>query len=1099
MWQEEKKDSAIVTLALLLSLVTTPMTVPLFVPTSVLAQSATDSFLAPQTVEDQTKIKIDGSTSLGAINRSLKQSFEQGFSGTNVEVATNGSDAAISALLSGNIDIAAIPRDLTPEEQAQGLAQVLIHSAKIAIIVGRDNPFEGSLTSEQFAGIFSGNITNWSEVGGTDSNIRFIDRPVNSETRNTFRTYPGFQGSELVTGANATVVLEDDTTEIIARLGNDGISYALVHDVSRLPNVRVIPVNETLPDQLNYIYSLPLVYAYRQNPSPNLDAFIKFTQAVPGKQSIETALAGREVETLEIPGLDPPAPLLDEDQSPENTSSSDQMPEIPLWWLLLPTPVIIGLLIWLFRSRRADPKKKVPGYTAEISKKNEDSTSRNDTSVTAATATGSVVVPETVNDQEPVETQNFQATDSQISDVVFEGENWQSKYSLDQTAAQHQPEFDLSASLRLSENISARVTNLQEISLDISEEVLNTVADAAEPINHGTVCDYPERTDIFADSETFVEMGIDHEGHGGEDPLLNHPLGDSLAGVVMAAAVNGDLSIILKLRNPEWAYVTWYIDQTCQEGLSNNGISQLYLRLYDVTDLNLSYQSPQLVDEYKVKWETPEKYIPIPQTDLLAGTLRDRSYIAAIGFKVDDNWVTITSSEEVRVFATPQEDTRGGLNLDGERSMMLKPRNPEWAYVTWYIDQTCQEGLSNNGISQLYLRLYDVTDLDLSYQTPQVLQEYELDSGIKEEYIPIPRSDRDYIAAIGFKVDDTWVSITSSERIRVFATPQEDSRPGFHLYGDQNIILQPKNAEWAYATWHIDGLEVLSNNGISQLYLRLYDVTNLDLSYQTPQLLQEYELESGIKEKYITIPRSDRDYIAAIGYNIGDDWVTITSSERIRVFGIPLTDGTDKNLQTANTTFLDLPEISNESSLILQLRTPKWANATWYISPSDKEILQNNSVSQLYLRLYDVTNLDLSYQTPPLVQQYECNDIAPSRYVGIPETDHDYIAEIGYTNQGGSWEIIVRSEIVRVFSRPQTDFWLITDAELIIHGSTEPGAKVNITGKPIKVKADGTFHLRVPFSDDSINYLMTATAANGESKTIRRRFSQEDSRVDKKL
>ena len=291
----------------------------------------------------------------------------------------------------------------------------------------------------------------------------------------------------------------------------------------------------------------------------------------------------------------------------------------------------------------------------------------------------------------------------------------------------------------------------------------------------------------------------------------------------------------------------------------------------------------------------------------------------------------------------------------------------------------------------------------------------------------------------------------------------------------------------------------MSNNGISQLYLRLYDVTNLDLSYQTPQLLQEYELESGIKEKYITIPRSDRDYIAAIGYNIGDDWVTITSSGRIRVFGIPLTGGTDKNLQTANTKFLDLPEISNQSSLILQLRTPKWANATWYISPSDKEILQNNSVSQLYLRLYDVTNLDLSYQTPPLVQQYECNDIAPSRYVGIPETDHDYIAEIGYTTQSGRWEIIVRSEIVRVFSRPQTDFWLITDAELIIHGSTEPGAKVNIAGKPIKVKTDGTFHLRVPFSDDSINYLMTATTANGESKTIRRRFSQEDSRVEQKL
>ncbi|MBE9200033.1 DUF4912 domain-containing protein [Nodularia sp. LEGE 06071] len=289
--------------------------------------------------------------------------------------------------------------------------------------------------------------------------------------------------------------------------------------------------------------------------------------------------------------------------------------------------------------------------------------------------------------------------------------------------------------------------------------------------------------------------------------------------------------------------------------------------------------------------------------------------------------------------------------------------------------------------------------------------------------------------------------------------------------------------------------QTLSNNGISQLGLRLYDVTNLDLSYQTPEFVQHYEIESGREEKYIAIPQSDRDYLAEIGYLMtGDRWITIARSPRIRVFGIPLTDNTDENLATEDATLVDLPNTNSESSLLLKCRTPKWAYASWYISPTHTQILQNNNISQLMLRLYDVTDLDLSYQTPNLVQQYECDEITSDRYVAIPATNHDYIAEIGYLAKGDRWECIVRSETIRVFSRPQVDFWFVADVELIIHGSTEAGATVNIAGKPIKLKSDGTFHLRIPFSDDSINYVMTAIAANGkDTATITKNFSQENS------
>ncbi|WP_228048950.1 DUF4912 domain-containing protein [Nodularia sp. LEGE 06071] len=1311
MWQQEKKDSAIVSLALLLSFATTPMAVPLFVPTPVLAQSATDadSFPLPETVEDGTTVRIDGSMSLAAINQSLKQRFEQEFSGTSVEVAANGTNEAISALLDERVDLVAIARGLTPEEQTQGLAQEQFYQENIAIIVSTDNPFQGSLTDQQFADIFRGNITNWSELGGNEGTIRFIDRPETSDTRNAFRTYASFKGAEFTTGANATQIADDNTAEIVKQLGNDGISYAMAHHVSQLPNVRVVPLNETLPDNPNYPYSQPLVYAYRENPSANVASFLGFILS-PQQQAIEAArataasaiagggalpiIAQGAAQTPASPTQD--AGTLDQQQPPESSSN-----EIPLWWLLLPTAVIVALVLWLFRSRLWPSKAKNNTSDGDSPDIWENEVATNNPNIAPAVgepldemsfeddAIGSVWDEQVGNQEESLttnddsnypEVESFdeepspwdieapasvvntpypqlpdisQASweESQFSDVVSDGENLDVKDSSDEIAEQPQLEPDLITDVisnetrdlagdmtteasvgsqvattddttddsnydevisPSSEQISDEVTNSHPLLPDITEDILNVVADAAEPVNDETVADLPEESDIFADSATFVGTVIGASaGNQCEPDFEEEVLNDTPEMPLLN--LDGERNIVLKPRNAEWVYATWYIDETCQQALANQGISQLRLRLYDVTDLDLSYQTAEFVQEYELDSEI-ELYLAIPECD--------RDYLAEIGYvSSGDRWITISRSERVRVFATPLEDTTADpeLHLDGEQSIVLKPRNTEWVYATWYIGETCQQALANKGISQLRLRLYDVTNLDLSYQTAEFVQEYELDSEI-ELYLAIPECDRDYLAEIGYvSSGNRWITISRSERVRVFATPLEDTTadPELHLDGEQSIVLKPRNdqwvyatwdigetcqqalanqgisqlrlrlydvtnldlsyqtaefvqeyeldseielylaipqsdcdylaeigyvslgdrwititrsprvhvfatprqdtiedpvlnldgeqtivlqtrnAEWAYASWNIGEMcqQTLSNNGISQLGLRLYDVTNLDLSYQTPEFVQHYEIESGREEKYIAIPQSDRDYLAEIGYLMtGDRWITIARSPRIRVFGIPLTDNTDENLATEDATLVDLPNTNSESSLLLKCRTPKWAYASWYISPTHTQILQNNNISQLMLRLYDVTDLDLSYQTPNLVQQYECDEITSDRYVAIPATNHDYIAEIGYLAKGDRWECIVRSETIRVFSRPQVDFWFVADVELIIHGSTEAGATVNIAGKPIKLKSDGTFHLRIPFSDDSINYVMTAIAANGkDTATITKNFSQENS------
>jgi phosphate transport system substrate-binding protein len=83
------------------------------------------------------------------INQNLKNGFQGKFSGTTVDTKANGSEKGIQDLAAGTVDITAISRPLTAQEQGQGLAAVPVALDTIALVVGINNPFKGGLTSGQ--------------------------------------------------------------------------------------------------------------------------------------------------------------------------------------------------------------------------------------------------------------------------------------------------------------------------------------------------------------------------------------------------------------------------------------------------------------------------------------------------------------------------------------------------------------------------------------------------------------------------------------------------------------------------------------------------------------------------------------------------------------------------------------------------------------------------------------------------------------------------------------------------------------------------------------------------------------------------------------
>ncbi|MEO1621369.1 MAG: substrate-binding domain-containing protein, partial [Cyanobacteria bacterium J06632_3] len=272
-----------------------------------LAQNNEASIVLPDSLEGEDTLLIDGSSSMRSMNTALTEQFQERYPEANVDSEFNGSDIAVQRLIDGEIDLAAIGRPLTEEEEAAGLSAVPIAREKIAIIVGPDNPFEGDITFLQFGDIFRGDITDWSELDGEAGSLRFVDRPDTSDTRKAFRPYPVFQEAAFETGTTADPVGEDETDAVVEALGNDGIGYAIANQVMGRDDVKIISMHQTLPDEAAYPFSQPRNYVYSGEASPAIAGFLGVATSEEGEAVVQAVQDAEGAAAVEIEGTPPVA------------------------------------------------------------------------------------------------------------------------------------------------------------------------------------------------------------------------------------------------------------------------------------------------------------------------------------------------------------------------------------------------------------------------------------------------------------------------------------------------------------------------------------------------------------------------------------------------------------------------------------------------------------------------------------------------------------------------------------------------------------------------------------------------------------------------
>ena len=131
-------------------------------------------------------VATDGSTSMEKVIGALGEAF-QNDTGISFTYNPTGSGSGIKAVQEGRCDIGLSSRDLKAEEKEAGLSGTVLAYDGIAIIVHPENPV-ADLSLETIAKIYTGEITNWSEVGGNDAEIVLIGREAGSGTRDGFES-----------------------------------------------------------------------------------------------------------------------------------------------------------------------------------------------------------------------------------------------------------------------------------------------------------------------------------------------------------------------------------------------------------------------------------------------------------------------------------------------------------------------------------------------------------------------------------------------------------------------------------------------------------------------------------------------------------------------------------------------------------------------------------------------------------------------------------------------------------------------------------------------------------------------------------------------
>ena len=234
-------------------------------------------------------VNTDGSTSMADVMGALTEAFKAKEPDITVNYSGTGSGSGISGVLDGTCDIGLSSRELKQEEVDQGAVAHVVALDGVAVVVNPGNPVT-DLTTQQIADIFTGKITNWSELGGADAPIAVYGREDGSGTRSAFEEIVGVEGECAYTNEYGS------TGDVIGNVASNenAIGYASLSAVDS--SVTAAKVNGVTPSEAtvkdgSYTIQRPFVMVTKDGAalSEAAQAFLDFAASAEAAEYIAAA------------------------------------------------------------------------------------------------------------------------------------------------------------------------------------------------------------------------------------------------------------------------------------------------------------------------------------------------------------------------------------------------------------------------------------------------------------------------------------------------------------------------------------------------------------------------------------------------------------------------------------------------------------------------------------------------------------------------------------------------------------------------------------------------------------------------------------------
>lgn len=237
--------------------------------------------------KDTTTISISGSTSVGPLMEKIQEKYEEENNNVTLEIQQNGSGAGIKDVISGISEIGMSSRELKDEEKGSVQGTTVAYDG-IALLVNPENPVK-NISLEDVKKIYTGEITNWKEIGGDDTPIVVVSREEGSGTRDAFQEIVGYKSEELL--KDATISDGSGAVKTTVAGNKNAIGFASFEYIDN--TVSALKINDVEPtaDNVksgNYKLSRPFILVTKEGSlTENGQKLIDFVLSAEGQQIVE--------------------------------------------------------------------------------------------------------------------------------------------------------------------------------------------------------------------------------------------------------------------------------------------------------------------------------------------------------------------------------------------------------------------------------------------------------------------------------------------------------------------------------------------------------------------------------------------------------------------------------------------------------------------------------------------------------------------------------------------------------------------------------------------------------------------------------------------